>query len=267
MPKSITEYILTAKRQRYDEPLFVKGSFLWLSDVELPFQDAAFMNNCIRLAQAYGVQQCVLAGDLFHAEAFSPFRDGTGDVDGEIAEVDEYLPGLLEPFAKYYFFVGNHDQRIAKALGGKTSDLNAIRLMIGRDTLQLYYSKVEASEYRWMKADYNWRLTHGKNVSQIPANVARRYAEKFQSNVIHAHTHHQGQMHDVSGRFWGIESGCCVDISRLEYANTTDTAGTAMVNGAVLMLDTGRQYSPLLLNKWTDWQYEAWRAGKLKMHL
>ncbi len=267
MPKSVTEYVLTSQRPSYAQPLTVKGSFLFLSDFEIPFQNAAFINNVFAVTQAYGVKQCVWAGDAMHFEAFSPFPGGDQDAEQELTEIDEYLPGFLEPFERITYFMGNHDDRPMRAMQRKISAEKALRMIVAPETTAVFHQKVTMSEYYWCLASYGWRLTHAKNNGMMPAATAKRLAEKYQAHIVHAHTHKLGMVHDVSGNWLAIESGCGVDTTKLAYANLRDNTHTAMVNGAVLMLDTGRQYSPLLLNKFTDWQYEAWRAGKLKAHL
>ncbi len=267
MPKSITEYILTSeKRKAYIEPLSVKGSFIWLSDIEIPFHDADFINQCIAVAKAYDVKQAIWGGDFVHLEAFSPFPGADRDAEKEITEIDEHLPQFLEPFEKVFWILGNHDDRAKRAINLNISNEKALRMIIG-DSYPEFKRKVKFSEYYWMDAAYNWRLEHAANNRVMPAATAKALAERFHKNIIMGHTHKFGLLQDVSGTLLAIESGCCVDIKKLAYPNLRHSVHTAMVNGAVLMLDTGRQYSPLLLNKFTDWGFEKYRAGKLKAHL
>ncbi len=267
MPKSVTEYILTSQRPRFVEPLTIKGSFLWASDIEIPFHDADFINNCIAIAKAYEVKQAVFGGDFCHWDSFSPFPGADTDTEQEITEIDEHLPQFLEPFEKILWIMGNHDQRAQRALNRKVTNEQALRMMVAPETMAVFHKKVTTSEYFWMDASYNWRLEHAANNRVMPAGTAKALAERFHKNIVMGHTHKTGWLQDVSGTLQAIESGCCVDIKKLAYPNLRHSTHTAMVNGAVLMLDTGRQYSPLLLNKFTDWQYEKYRAGKLKAHL
>lgn len=259
----IIDYILPSSRPSFTKNLRVKGSFLFLSDFEIPYHNYAFINQAIAVAVKYGIRQCVWGGDAVHFESLSPFPGGTNDVSGEISEIEEYLPGFLEPFSKIIWFMGNHDDRAQRALMRKVSNEHALRMILSKETSAEFNKKVTLSEYYWCLADYNWRLTHAKNNAKIPGITAKALAEKYHANVIHAHTHKWGIMQDVAAKYVCIESGCGVDISKLAYVNLRDNTHTKMVNGCVLMLDTGTRYTPLTLNPLvTDWEFELWRAKK-----
>ncbi len=111
----LLQTVLESTRPIYNEFLHIDGSYLWISDFEIPYHDATFINKLFTLAKQMGVQQCVWGGDALHLEAFSPFTPDI-DPDEEISQIDEYLAGFLEPFEKIYWFVGNHDERFAKRL-------------------------------------------------------------------------------------------------------------------------------------------------------
>ena len=255
----ILKTVLESVRPRFDQPLTVRGSFLFLSDFEIPFHHAQFINECFTVAKAYHVTQCVWGGDAMHFEAFSPFTGADTDAEQEITEIDEYLPGFLEPFAKIIWFMGNHDDRAARALNRKITNEKALRMAISPDTMLEFRRKVVTSEYYWCLADYNWQLEHQKNNSTLPARVAQQLAAKFQRNIITGHTHKVGAT-KING-LWAIDAGCGVDPLRLAYPNLRHSTHTAMENGAVLMLARGGQYVPVHLVP-ERMEFELWRAKK-----
>lgn len=243
--QAILHAILESKRQRFTKPLSVKGSFLFLSDVEIPFHHAAFLNGAITLAKEYGVNQLVLGGDFCHFESFSPFPGADQDAETELSEIDEYLPGFLEPFRSVIWFMGNHDDRPQRALDRKISNEKALRLVLSEDNLDLFRERVTLSEYYWMRAANGWQLEHGKNNSVTPTGVAQAFVKKYHRHIIQAHTHKAGMVR-VNGK-WAIESGCGVDVKRLAYPNLRHSTHTEMQNGAVLMMDHGGEYNPILI--------------------
>lgn len=267
MTKSVVEYLSESVRPKYDLPLALKGSLLWLSDVELPFHHSTFINQSIALAKQYGVGQVVFGGDLLQLEAFSPFPNANTDAETEIRQIDQYLPELIEPFEKCYWLMGNHDARAMKVMERKLKADQVLRLFVSDDNHQLFREKVTVSDYYWCYAGYDWQLEHAANNRMMPASTAKALAEKFRRNIVMGHSHKIGMLQDVSGKLVAIESGCCVDINRLAYPNLRHSTHTQMVNGAVLMIDTGRMYSPLLLSPlWTDWEFETWKAKNLRKH-
>jgi len=260
---SVTQLIHDSTRPRYNKPLTVRGSFLFLSDIEIPFHNAQFINNVFAVAKAYNIRQCVIGGDWFHFEAFSPWPGADQDAEQEIDEIDEHLPEFLQPFDKLYYFLGNHDARVVKVMERKLRADQALRMVIAPKLAQEFERKVETTSNWWMLASHNWELSHAPKNRNMPATTAKALAEARRKNVIQAHTHKWGMLQDVSGRLVAIESGCCVDIEKLRYANEMHSPSTAMVNGAVLMLDTGTLYKPLLLSPLvTDFDYEIRKAKR-----
>ncbi len=243
----ILDTVLESSRVPFHSPLQIGGSFAWISDFEIPYHDAKFINKVFTLAKFLGVRQCVWAGDAFHLEAFSPFPGADTDADKEISEIDEFLPGFLEPFDNIFYFCGNHDQRIWKALsqfGMKISMEHAARMLIAPETVELFREKVQFSSYRWAETKGEaWLLEHAKNASVIPGRVAQGLVSKFHRNVAQAHTHLYSKSR-FNG-YWAIETGCCADPERLAYQTMTHNTRTGMQRGAMLMLWNGETYTPL----------------------
>lgn len=256
---TLLKSVLESVRPTYNAPLLVKGSFLFLSDFEIPYHNAGFINECFTIARAYNVVQCVWAGDAMHFEAFSPFPGNDSDADQELSEIDEYLPGFLEPFRRVFYFMGNHDDRPQRALDRKISNQKALRIALSDDTHEMFRRKVTMSEYYWCLADFDWQLEHQKNNSMIPGRVAQQLSAKFHKHIITGHTHKVGAT--KQNGLWAIDAGCGVDVKRLAYPNLRHSTHTEMENGAVLMLARGGQYVPLhLIPERMD--FELWRAKR-----
>lgn len=255
----ILQSVLESVRPTYDAPLTVRGSFLFLSDIEIPFHHADFINQVMTVAKLYGIRQAVYCGDFIHLEALSPFPGADTDVEQELSEIDEYLPGFLEPFTKIIYLMGNHDQRAQRLFDRKISNDKALRMILSPHNIQAFYRKVTMSEYFWCRADGNWLLEHQKNNSTIPTRVAQSLSAKFHCNVITAHTHKAGAVR--TNGFWAIDSGCAVDTQRLAYPNLRHSTHTEMQNGAVLMIQRRSSYVPILLTP-DRMEFELWRAKR-----
>lgn len=255
----ILNAVLESARPRYTKPLTVRGSFLFLSDFEIPFHNAKFINGCFTLAKLYDVNQCVWGGDAVHFEAFSPFPGGDQDAEKELTQIDEYLGGFLEPFEKITWIMGNHDDRAQRMLNRKITNEKALRMILSDDNREAFKQKVTLSEYYWCHAGRTWMLEHGKNNAMNPTAVAQAFVKKFHKNVIQAHTHKAGAVR-VNER-WAIESGCGVDIKRLAYPNLRHSTHTEMQNGAVLMLDHNGDYAPVLITPDTM-DFLLWQASR-----
>ena len=250
----ILQTVLESNRPKFNEYLKIHGSFVWLSDFEIPYHNAKFINQVFTISHALGIRQCVWGGDAFHLEAFSPFGGADHDADQEISEIDEYLPGFLEPFDKIWFFVGNHDQRLIHRLndiGVMITNKTATRMLIAPETALEFKEKVTLSEYRYAKAGKNWLLEHPKNASTIPGRTAQQLSAKFHCHTLVGHTHNAGKT--MFNGFYAIETGHCLDSERLAYNSTIHSTRPQMAQGAVLMWwdSTKQDYNPIDLTPQT----------------
>lgn len=59
---------------RYDSPLEMKGDAVILPDIEAPFQHADFFNRVLDLADAWGIKQAIVAGDLLHFDSITAWE-------------------------------------------------------------------------------------------------------------------------------------------------------------------------------------------------
>jgi len=81
-----------------------------------------------------------------------------------------------------------------------------------------------------------WRIAHPKNTSVIPARVAGRIADKYETHYVTAHGHDWGQVTSVAGRY-AAACGICVDPVRLDYHATRDNLRPKMQQGAMILKD------------------------------
>lgn len=248
----ILQTVLESTRPIYNKELHIQGSFVWVSDFEIPYHNAEFINQVFTLARQHKITKCVWGGDALHLEAFSPFKGGDSDAEKEVAEIDEFLPGFLEPFEEIFWLVGNHDERLARRLadlGIRTTNEKALRMMVAPETVELFTRKVKISEYRFMRAGNDWLLEHPKNASVLPGRVAQQLTSKFHKHALVGHTHNVGKA--MYNGYWAIETGHCLDSQRLAYNSQIHSTRPQMAQGAVLMIWHNQQYVPIDLTPQT----------------
>lgn len=223
------------------------GDALVLPDPHVPYHDGRFISRCVSLARAWGIQQCVIDGDLFDFAALSKWKaNETEMLEVELEAGERFIDGLADSFQKILVLMGNHDERLRRVLDKR---LTAERLM------RLFTTKanVSMSGYHYMtltSGGQEWRITHPRNSSVIPVGVARRLADKHQQNIVAGHGHLWGQATSTSGRWIAIDSGMCGDPERIGYNMEEDNVRPAMVQGAVIVRDS---HGWLLHPRYTDW--------------
>jgi hypothetical protein len=290
----INGFKLTARLQaspypRYDQPLEMDGNALVLPDPEFPFHHADFINRCLDVSQAWGVRQCIIAGDMLHFDSlgdWSPnwqkqnghgvldeeqehelvefFRtlgskqqerafglldkigtkqaDGDPNVSEELSVARKAVKALHECFDKVDIVVGNHDGRIMNQLHSPMFPSEITRLIDAQDwrIAPYYFSYLTSNGEKFV-------ISHPKSASKSSVETI---AAKVQMHVIAGHSHLLRFGWDISGKFYAIMSGCCVDEFRLPYAAQRHTTSPAHHLGATIVRDG----VPYLLHERVDWK-------------
>lgn len=272
---------------RYDEPLEMEGDALVLPDVEIPFHHAEFINQCLKLAEAWKIKQCIVAGDLLHFDSLSGWEpnwknvnEGGVTADAEFALVEfaktlgsrqqEALFGIIGQIGQKDEQDGMSTElkvarRVVKEL---EKQFDKIDMALGNHegrllrALQCVLSPTEITTLlqvgdKWRIAPFyfsyltsggvRWCIEHPKSAASTTAAVL---AAKYSCSVLMAHSHHFSVTTDVSGEHYAAEIGCCVDESRLSYAAQRHTRAPAHSLGAAII----RNGYPWVLNKFTDWE-------------
>lgn len=274
----------------YSEPLEMTGDALILTDVEFPFHNADFINKCLELAKAWGVKNLILGGDTLHFESLSgweaPWNDpkmgGLNEHDADlIAEFIRALPKkyrdkgeelitdigeqesgdgastelaiartelarMAKQFDHIDYVLGNHEGRFLRTMETAISPRELFRLL-----------EIGDNDPKWRISTYYYSVLHSDGEKfhiEHPRNTAKfsawKLASKLQSHVIMGHSHHLNFTYDISGTFYAIECGHCVDEARLPYAGQRHNTAYAHVLGAVIV----RGGYPWLLTAKSDFQ-------------
>jgi hypothetical protein len=235
----------------------IDKSVLALGDVELPLHHAEFINNCMRVAHAWGIRCLALVGDFIHWGALSSFPDSPNDASAEIEQIETYLRPFVEPWDEVWWTKGNHDARVGLAMDRLLKLEHAARLIVPNDLADEFRRKVKCSDYYYAYVGDDWLIEHPKATNTVPANAARRIEEAQGRNVAMAHNHLVGIQQSADGKRWGVEIGCCVDTERLAYYQLRHTTRPRMRNGALILRRVGNVFYPTLLTpEWTDWEWE-----------
>lgn len=228
-----------------------------LGDVELPYQHAEFINNCIELALAWRIKALVLAGDFLHWGALAHFFESDKATDEEIEQVEQSIAGFVKPFERVVWVSGNHDRRPQIAIDRFVAADRFARLVVLPELAEEFKRKVIVSDYFYCYVGNEWQVEHPKATNIVPANAARGLAEIHNRSVAMAHNHLVGIQQTADGRHWGVEIGCCVDPERLGYYQFRHMKRPKMKNGALILRKVGERFFPTLLcPEWTDFEWE-----------
>jgi len=266
-----------------DAPQII-GDALIMSDLHLPYHNAAHVNRCITAAKRAGVSQLILAGDALDMRAFSHWPDDFTDserlmaskaVTGELLklakDVDAATAERLYQLAdKISPENGNINEEITTARDFfKTLEKNFERVwyimgnhekwairMLQKTISNADFARLFSVSPKWIVSPYYWcKLESNGQPYQIehPTNAgkgsSKRLVPIFGCNIIMGHNHHFSVQTDPSGKWLAIEPGTCADVNKIQYDNQRHGSHDAHVTGAV-MVKNGKAH---LLNQFTDW--------------
>ena len=223
----------------YDEPLIMQGDALVIPDLEAPFHHAEFIQKIVRLSNAWGVRNLILAGDIIHLASLSAWGanwiaakgEKRSDYSEEVYSAQQVMQALTCAFDEIHYVIGNHDDRYLRRMSVAMEAAELLTLLkVDRDKWKIapyYYSFLES-------AGETYRIEHPK-VSGM--NAARTLAAKFHAHILMGHSHRWAVEWDISGNFWAIQMGHCVDERRLMYAAQRSTGAPMHKLGAVIVRD------------------------------
>lgn len=268
---------------KYDKPLQSEGDAVILSDVEAPFHHAEFINRVLDLADAWGIKTLHLNGDLLHFDSLSAWGAEwiPDDTDAKLDALLEFVNGLktkdkekgisvLEKigtigggggladeltearrvFRSFTMFdeilvgLGNHDDRYLRALD---QAIKPKELLVQLDRHHDERWKIAPYYYTMLETSKGlFRLEHPRNAGRT---AAIDLVAQYHTNIIMGHSHRWAVNRDQSGKYWAIQSGHCVDETRLAYVMQRSAKRDAHCLGAVIIRDG----HPWVLGEWTPW--------------
>jgi hypothetical protein len=287
LSREMVKVVSPSPYPKFDSPLVMEGDALILPDLEMPFHNADFLNPVLDLTRAWGIRQLILAGDVLHFDSLSGWEPNWAKLEegGIIASAEEKLmdfaqklPNNLQGelveligdigqrsesdgvstelgiarrelhkmdklFDRIDFVLGNHEGRLLRAMQTTLDPKELIRLLEGGDKWRIgeyYFSYLDTCKGRYT-------IEHPKGAAET---TAQNLAAKFHTHVIMGHSHALDFSWDISGKFYAIHAGHCVDENRLAYAAQRHTTKRQHKPGAVLVANG----YPYLLHEGTDWE-------------
>lgn len=246
--------ITASEKPQYKNPPRFKGERLILTDAQVPFHNASFINKCIDLALTWGIKNCLCAGDIFDVTAFAGEKYHTRPADTfkvELSEGRKFVKAISDVM-DLDLLTGNHEKRFRHYMREQLMAEDFLLLLKGD-------ANVTFSDYGFCLLE-NWLVGHPRNVSVIPGRIPFFMSRKFPTyNVALGHGHLQALMMAEDGKRIVVDIGSCADFSKLDWVALDINTKPAMVTGALILKrneETGK-LSPHLLWEWSPWKQLA----------
>jgi L-fucose mutarotase/ribose pyranase (RbsD/FucU family) len=149
----------------------------------------------------------------------------------ELAAAKKCMLVLAQAFQRVDYVIGNHDNRLVRALKSPLMPQSLLDLIGLKDPawrIAPYFMSYLIS------GGETYRIEHPRSAAP---NTAVRLADKFDCSIIAGHSHLLSMQFSTSGRHYAVMAGACVDETRLAYAAQRSTNSAAHLLGAVLVRD------------------------------
>lgn len=279
----IISKVPTSTMPKFDQPLKSQGDAVILTDIEAPYHHADFINRVLDLADKWKIKSLHLAGDILHYDSLSSWGAEwiPDDTDGKLDILLEYIQSLPQKhqqrgndilekvgmigaggnladeltearrvfraftnFDNIYVAIGNHDDRYLRALD------NAIKpreLLVQMDTHHDPRWKIAPYYYTMIETEKGlYRAEHPRGAGRT---AAQDLAIQYHCYIVMGHSHRWSINRDPSGDYWAIQTGHCVDETRLAYVMQRSAKRDAHCLGATII----RGGVPWVLGEWSQW--------------
>lgn len=233
-------------------PLDLAGDYMVVGDVHVPATDWFLAEMVARVAEKLGINRLIIAGDLFNQDVYSSYKaivpPPTWEQERDAAKI--LLKDWLITFDEIIITMGNHDRRLQLWTDGHLNESDIIGMITTSD-------KVKVNNYGFStltSGGVKWRITHPRDYSKNQLVVANALAQKFQSNIVSFHEHHQGIGWDDFGRYLIVNGGILADPAKFAYAVLDDNKKAAMIPGFVSIKNgSPRIYGRAPLTDWSEY--------------
>lgn len=208
--------LVSSPKVELEVPLELWGDAVIAADFHIPLHDERWINKMLDVSQQLGIKNCIIAGDFYNFDSLSHYdpKQPEARLDVECQVAREVMNVLLDVYDDVYFIWGNHDYRLVKYLGYKHSFVEALGVILDDDP-HLHVSNLD---HMWLMSGYEFfYVCHPATYSQIPLSSALKLANKHDSNIITAHSHHFATGYAKNGEYVIAEAGGLFNASKTAY--------------------------------------------------
>lgn len=221
-----------------DQPLHLGllDGIMIVPDWHIPLYDREWVNRMLDRADKEKIRRLGIPGDLFNFDSLSQYdpKQISANLKLELSEGRSIVTMLDQIFDEIIFTYGNHDARFMKSLGHKIGFADSMRAILP-NTVNFTFSNLD---HFWIDTPTPWYVCHPKSYSSIPLTTGIKLSDKFNANVITAHSHHLAMGFAKDGKRKVIEAGGVFNRDTTAYLKASTTFAE-WTNGFVYITEDG----------------------------
>lgn len=204
---------------------------LVLPDLQIPYQNAAYVKRLLRVTRAYRPDQIVLIGDVVDLPEVSRWTkhkhgEFQATLQASLDDTHEVLSAFREaaPKAAIHFKTGNHDERLEKYIDEYAPALRSLRSSDLAVQLRLDELGITLQRKPFLLApDVLAVHGHERAYSSVPGKYELERVRQYGVSVVAGHTHRPVLVTTAVGigdsrrHLWGMNVGHAMDMSKVWY--------------------------------------------------
>jgi len=197
------------------------------ADWHIPLYDREWVNRMLDRCDKNAIRKIVLAGDLFNFDSLSQYdpKQITAGLQLELSEGKKIATMLDQLFDEIIFIWGNHDVRFARSLGHKIGFADSMKVVLP-NVSNFSFSNLDHCWIDVGNGNLPWYICHPKSYNSVPLTSAIKLANKYNANVVTAHSHHLAAGFGTDGKKIVIESGGLFNRAATAYLQSSTTFPT-----------------------------------------
>lgn len=206
------------------------------ADWHIPLYSKEWINRMLDRADKLNIKRLAIPGDLFNFDSLSMYdpKQISAGLQLELGEGRKIVTLLDQVFDEIIFTPGNHDARFMKSLGHKIGFADSMRAVLP-STTNFRFSNLD---HFWVDTPTPWYVCHPKTYSSVPLTAALKLSDKYNANIITAHSHHLAMGFARDGKRKIIEAGGLFDAEKTAYLQSSTTF-SEWTNGFVYLTEDG----------------------------
>lgn len=211
------------------------------ADWHLPLYSREWINRMLDDADKNNLRKIILAGDLFNFDSLSQYdpKQVTAGLQLELSEGKKISVMLDQIFDEVVYIWGNHDIRFARKLGHSIGFADSMKVVLP-NVRNFVFSNLDHC-YVDVDNDLPWYVCHPRSYNSVPLTSAIKLANKYNCNVVTAHSHHLAKGYGSDGVKKVVESGGLFDATKTAYLQASTTFPT-WTNGYCYLTEDGEMH-------------------------
>lgn len=194
---------------------------MFAPDWHIPLYSREWVNRMLDRADKEKIRRLGIPGDLFNFDSLSQYdpKQIGANLKLELSEGRSIVTMLDQIFDEIIFTYGNHDARFMKSLGHKIGFADSMRAVLP-STTNFMFSNLD---HFWIDTPTPWYVCHPRSYSSVPLTTGLKLSDKYNANVVTAHSHHLAGSYAKDGKRIVVEAGGLFDRDKTEYLKASTT--------------------------------------------